>query len=73
MNQNPYLSIAIEAARAGEEVIRHYYTSKLKISVKQDRTPVTVADIETEEKIREVILGVSNGAVGRASTRSLTR
>ena len=47
MNQNPYLSIAIEAARAGEEVIRHYYTSNLKISVKQDRTPVTVADIET--------------------------
>jgi histidinol-phosphatase len=57
MSQNPYLSIAIEAARAGEEVIRHYYTSNLKISVKQDRTPVTVADIETEEKIREVILG----------------
>jgi histidinol-phosphatase len=57
MSQNPYLTIAIEAARAGEEVIRHYYTSNLKISVKQDQTPVTVADIETEEKIREVILG----------------
>jgi histidinol-phosphatase len=57
MSHNPYLSIAIEAVRAGEEVIRHYYTSNLKITVKQDRTPVTVADIETEQKIREVILG----------------
>ena len=54
---NPYLNIAIEAARAGEQVIRHYYSSNLKITVKQDRTPVTVADVETEEKIKEVILG----------------
>jgi histidinol-phosphatase len=58
---NPYLSIAIEAARAGEEVIRHYYNSNLKVSVKQDRTPVTQADVETEEKIREVILGAYPG------------
>jgi len=57
MNQNPFLSIAIEAARVGEEVIRHYYTSNLKIKMKQDHTPVTVADVETEQKIREVILG----------------
>jgi histidinol-phosphatase len=58
---NNFLSIAIEAARAGEEVIRHYYNTNLKISVKQDRTPVTVADVETEEKIREVILGAYPG------------
>jgi histidinol-phosphatase len=58
---NPFLSIAIEAARAGEDVIRHYYNSNLKITLKQDRTPVTVADLETEEKIREVILGAYPG------------
>ena len=57
MSKNPFLSLAIEAARAGEEVIRHYYNSNLKVSVKQDQTPVTVADIETEQKIKEVILG----------------
>ena len=57
MKQNPLLSIAIEAARAGEDIIRHYYNSNLKITVKQDYTPVTVADIETEQKIKEVILG----------------
>ena len=57
MSKNSYLSLAIEAARAGEEVIRHYYNSNLKISLKQDQTPVTVADIETEKIIKEVILG----------------
>ena len=57
----PFLSIALEAARAGEDVIRHYYSSNLKIRVKQDATPVTVADVETEEKIREVILGAYPG------------
>ena len=57
MSKNPLLCLAIEAARAGEEVIRHYYNSKMKISVKQDHTPVTVADVETEQKIKEVILG----------------
>jgi histidinol-phosphatase len=57
MNNNPFLALALEAARAGEEVIRHYYNSNLKITVKQDQTPVTVADVETEKKIKEVILG----------------
>ena len=57
MNNNPFLALALEAARAGEEVIRHYYNSNLKITVKQDQTPVTVADVETEQKIKEVILG----------------
>ena len=57
MSKNPFLSLALDAARAGEEVIRHYYNSNLKISVKQDQTPVTVADVETEQKIKEVILG----------------
>lgn len=57
MSNNPLLKLAIEAAQAGEEVIRHYYNSNLKISVKQDQTPVTIADIETEQKIKEVILG----------------
>ena len=57
MKSNPLLALAIEAVRAGEEVIRHYYASNLKITVKQDYTPVTVADVETENKIKEVILG----------------
>lgn len=54
---NPYLDIALQAARAGEEVIRHYYNANVKVTMKEDYTPVTVADVETEKKIKDVILG----------------
>lgn len=57
MSSNPYLSIALQAAKAGEEVIRHYYDGNVKVTMKEDYTPVTVADVETEQKIKEVILG----------------
>jgi len=43
MRKDPLVSLAIEAVRAGEEVIRYYYNSNLKVSVKQDQTPFTVA------------------------------
>jgi len=55
-SQNPFLNIALEAARAGEEVIRHYYSNNVKVTLKEDYTPVTVADVETEQKIKQVIL-----------------
>ncbi len=55
MSQNQYLQVALEAARAGEEVIRHYYHNNVKVTIKEDHTPVTVADVETEEKIKQVI------------------
>jgi len=57
MSSNPYLDIALQAAKAGEEVIRHYYDANVKVTMKEDYTPVTVADVETEQKIKEVILG----------------
>lgn len=52
-----YLDIALQAAKAGEEVIRHYYDANVRVTMKEDYTPVTVADVETEQKIKEVILG----------------
>ena len=55
--QNEFLDIALQAARAGEEVIRHYYDGNVKVTMKEDYTPVTVADVETEKKIKEIILG----------------
>ena len=55
MSQNPFLDVALEAAKAGEDVIRHYYSNNVKVTMKQDYTPVTVADVETEQKIKEVI------------------
>ena len=57
MSHNPFLDTALQAARAGEEVIRHYYDANVKVTMKEDYTPVTVADVETEQKIKEVILG----------------
>ena len=57
MSQNPFLDVALEAAKAGEEVIRYYYSNNVKVTMKQDYTPVTVADVETEQKIKEVITG----------------
>lgn len=57
MSQNPFLDVALEAAKAGEEVIRHYYNNNVKVTMKQDYTPVTVADVETEQKIKEIITG----------------
>ena len=55
MSQNPFLEVALEAAKAGEAVIRHYYSNNVKVTMKQDYTPVTIADVETEQKIKEVI------------------
>lgn len=57
MSYQPFLDIALQAAKAGEEVIRHYYDANVKVIMKEDYTPVTVADIETEEKIKQVIMG----------------
>jgi histidinol-phosphatase len=57
MNYKPYLDTALQASQAGEQVIRHYYDANVKVEMKQDYTPVTVADVETEQKIKQVILG----------------
>ena len=54
---NPFLEIGLQAAKAGEEVIRHYYEGNVKVTMKEDYTPVTVADVETEKTIKDIILG----------------
>lgn len=51
------LSVALEAARAAAALSRRYYRSNIAVRTKADRTPVTQADIECEELIREIILG----------------
>lgn len=56
MSKSVFLETAIKAATSAEEVIRHYYLSNLEIEIKEDRSPVTVADIETEKVIKEIIL-----------------
>ncbi len=55
MPYSQFLQTAIQAARAGEEIIRHYYRADINVRLKADRTPVTVADIETEKAIKTIL------------------
>jgi histidinol-phosphatase len=49
------LATALEAARAAAAIARRYYQSNLAVSIKADKTPVTVADVESEKAIRGII------------------
>lgn len=55
MPQSPFLQAAIQAVQAGAEVIKHYYKRNLDIQIKTDRTPLTIADIETEQAIKTIL------------------
>jgi histidinol-phosphatase len=49
------LSAALDAARAAADVIRGFYQRNVRIEVKADKTPVTEADVKSEEAIRELL------------------
>jgi len=49
------LKAALDAARAAAEVIRGFYQRNVKIEVKEDKTPVTEADVRSEEAIRDLL------------------
>ena len=55
MPHSQFLQTAIRAARAGEAIIRHYYRGDIGVRLKEDQTPVTVADIETEKAIKTML------------------
>lgn len=70
------LEVALEAARAAAAISRKYFNGNFTVSTKADRTPVTQADVECEERIREIILGAfpahgfygeETGSIGRDS------
>lgn len=50
-----HLNTAVEAARAAEAVIRHYYGAGVEVMHKDDASPVTAADIESEREIKRVL------------------
>ena len=51
-----FLTVALEAVRKAEEVITAYYTGDaMKVELKPDETPVTLADRGAEKVIRETI------------------
>jgi histidinol-phosphatase len=53
---SPQLEVALAAARAAADISRKYYRGNLQVTTKEDRTPVTRADVECEEAIRSIIL-----------------
>lgn len=55
MEHSHFLATALQAARAGAEVIRRYYQRNLQVTLKSDKSPVTQADVETEQVIRKAI------------------
>ena len=52
---SPELKTAREAAEAAASISRNYYRGNFSVSIKQDKTPVTQADVECEKAIREII------------------
>ena len=50
------LRTALRAAEAAAEISRAYYEGDAAVRIKADMTPVTQADVECEQKIREIIL-----------------
>jgi histidinol-phosphatase len=52
---SPELQAALDAARAAADVIRGFYQRNVKIEIKADKTPVTEADVRSEETIRDLL------------------
>ena len=55
MTNSPFLSTALDAAQAAAHVIRRYYQQNVAVTIKADKSPVTQADVESEQTIRKVI------------------
>jgi histidinol-phosphatase len=55
-NASLELRTALQAARAAADISRSYYAGNFTVTTKADQTPVTQADVECEQKIREIIL-----------------
>ena len=72
MQTSEYLSVAIEAAREAESVVRYYHERQVEVMTMEDLSPVTIADVETEKKIKEIILGAfpDHGFYGEETGRS---
>lgn len=54
--RSKYLEVALAAAQRAADISRNYYSGNFTVTTKEDLTPVTQADVECEEAIREIIL-----------------
>lgn len=55
MSNSPELTAALEAAEAAARVIRELYQRNVAVQIKADKSPVTEADVRSEQAIRAVI------------------
>lgn len=55
MSQSDFLKVAIEAVKRAEEVILAHFKPNIEVSLKDDKTPVTIADTEAEKIIISTI------------------
>lgn len=66
------LEIALAAAAKAAAISRSYYHGNFSVTTKADRTPVTQADMECEEAIRDMLLGAfpDYGFIGEETGRT---
>ena len=55
MNHSPELQAALEAADEAASIMRSMYRRNLEVRVKEDKSPVTDADVRCEVAIREIL------------------
>ena len=55
MQKNLYIEAALAAVKAAEELINYYYKADFSVDFKEDQSPVTIADIESEKRIKSVL------------------
>jgi histidinol-phosphatase len=55
--QSEFLSAALDAAKLAADISRSYFNGNFTVTTKADLTPVTQADVECEQAIRDLILG----------------
>ena len=51
-----HLKVALAAASKAADISRSYYAGNFTVTTKEDMTPVTQADVECEEAIRDIVL-----------------
>ncbi len=69
-----HLRTALAAARKAADISRGYYAGNFTVTTKADMTPVTQADVECEQAIRDIILAdfPEHGFYGEETGRTRT-
>ena len=69
----PYVETAIRAADHARSITRKWFRTNMKVESKPDKTPLTIADQQTEQAIKELILDrhPTHGFFGEESGQQL--